>query len=222
MPTIIYCPTTKVVENDDDKDVVDSILGLMTRQSNTIKAIHDGKADLGRLDNAAGSKLYIVGHGNAGLKIGAHGHENSTAPELVAQLVEEGLPKQPNNLICIHLYACCTATKVKKNYTGQLQEAFVTTFCQAMVKNGFSNFRVVAYVGILCGKDNTYSVNYHAHKKDKREWNGNLITDPLNVHYTINGGSYQKVGNDEWVQRVEKRWHAMRKSSLVFIMENQA
>ena len=222
MTTIIYCPTKKVVQNDDDAEVANSIIMLKDRFLGAKVTINDGKAQLERLDKEANSKIYIVGHGNAGTKIGAHGHENSTAPELVEQLLGEGLPKQPKNLIRIHLYACCTATKVRKGYVGDLQEAFVADFCKALVKSGCDNYRVVAYVGFLCGKDGTYSINYHKTKADKREWLGGDKAEPLNVHYTVSGGAWQKLGNDNWVQQVEIRSHGFRKNSVVYSMSNAA
>lgn len=222
MAIIIYTPTTHVVPETDDITVYYSVWGLGQHFTNASKEINNGKAKLGRLDEA-GSVLYVVGHGNAGGKIGAHGHENVGAGSLLRQLLAEGMPLKPAANITIHLYACATGTSVRTAYHLWRKDPYAQRFAEALADAGGSNFTIVGYVGFMnnMGK---YSLNYHVQDNTQRNFQGggHGSGDVETVSFVVNDGTFRKTAGDDWLQYTETRSHLTRRDSTVLTIRKAA
>lgn len=222
MAFIIYTPTTHVVPAKDDELVYYSVTDLAKRHGRAIKVINNGKAKLERLDEP-GSILYVVGHGNAGGKIGAHGHENVGARTLVRQLIAEGLPVAPQNRITLHLYACATGTSVRTVYHLWRKDPNAQRFAQALAEAGGDNFTVIGYVGFM-NSSGMFSVDYHMQDNSKRNFKGrgHGSGDAETITFDVSGGTYRKTAGDDWQQFIEKRMHIQRRNSTVLTIRKAA
>lgn len=222
MAIIIYTPTTHVVPQKDDALVYFSVWGLGKRYNHASKQINNGKADLGRLDEE-GSVLYVVGHGNAGGKIGAHGHENVGARTLLRQLLAEGLPLKPGKNITIHLYACATGTSVRTAYHLWRKDPYAQRFAQALAEAGGTNFTIIGYVGFMNDMGH-YSLNYHMQDSNQRHFQGggHGSSRVETITFAVSGGTYRKTAGDDWMQFIEKRSHLMRRNSTVLTIRKAA
>lgn len=222
MAIIIYTPTTHTVSQKDDIDVYYSVADLNKVYPNSCTEINNGKARLARLDEA-GSILFVVGHGNAGGKIGAHGHENVGARTLLRQLVAEGMPLKPNANITIHLHACATGTSVRTNYHLWRKDPYAQRFARALAEAGGNNFTVIGYVGFV-NSSGQAALSYHVQKKALRDFKGlgHGHDDVDTITFAISGGTYRKTAGDNWQQSVETRLHRGRANSTVFTISKAA
>lgn len=146
MKTIIYSPSSTTVQAGDDADVANAITGLLFRYAHSQAACHDTQQQLRQL--ADGGSLFIVAHGDAN-RIGAQGHGRVSAAELVAQLLDEGLPINPRNRLHIHLYACSSPNQYANGASPSTQSVYLLQFCQELIKAGCGNFNMIGSIGFL-------------------------------------------------------------------------
>ncbi|WP_338849138.1 hypothetical protein V8J88_09305 [Massilia sp. W12] len=211
MPCIIYTPTPRSVTTDDDYIIYSSVSELMSYNSSSREAWNNGKAGLDELGK--GGVLYLVGHGNAGSAIGAHGKGMTPVneKELLAQLLEEGLPLTPSAPLTIHAYCCCSATKVRQDYRGALQTPFAERFGKLLADAKADNITLIGYAGFL--KKKTHTMHYVCHDEAKIEWQN---SSGASMTWQIDGGVITKMGTNEWEQSVQSNFHLFRKNSVYF------
>jgi hypothetical protein len=212
--SIVYTPTATAVTQDEDNLVwhtanqISSSLGL----GGNVR--HNGTGNLNELQ-ADGGVLYVVGHGNAGKGIGAHGHAAIGATALVAQLTQQGLPTRPARTITVHLYACATGASVRTDYALWRKDPYAQRFAKHLASAGFNDYYVVGYVGFM-SPFGQHSVHYHLQDADQRIWEGQSKEDAPRVKYYVNAGGYAKVEGETWQQCTEVRVHPLeRRTSVV-------
>ncbi|WP_338848425.1 hypothetical protein V8J88_06030 [Massilia sp. W12] len=212
MTVIAYHTGTRMVKASEDMDVYYSMQDLKLRCNASI-TWHNGAAGLERLDTPGG-ELYVVGHGHAGGRIGAHGHPSVGARTLLRQLTEEGLPVNPANLITIYLHACATGASVRTNYCLWRKDPYAERFAAALVDAGFNNFHVVGYAGFL-NSSGQMCMSYHVQNASKREFSGLEHRQGHNtdkeIVFLVKDGDYSKISGANWQQFYNKR----RKNSLL-------
>jgi hypothetical protein len=177
MNTIIYTPTTSEVGASSDCVVASAITRLQSCIGARM-AHHDGAANLQSLASGGG-ELFIVGHFHAGSHLGYAGLGMIDVPQLLQQLLLEGLPRQPQHAISLHLYACSQAAC----YRSHLEERFVIALCKEMVKQGCRNFKIFAYLS-QAGRQSFYDAP---------------ATTPSCVEYSVESGGFRKF-EDEHTQ----------------------
>ncbi len=220
---ILYSPITSGLKPGEDADVYDAYATLRNKfHSSHRLAMNDGKAGLAELDQPGGV-MYVIGHGNAGGKIGVHGHEAVGARSLVTQLLAEGMPKVPKNEVVIHLMACCSATSVRTKYHFWRKDPYAERFCAALVAAGCSNFRVVGYVGFMSGRMQ-YSLDYDVGNSKKRNWQGALdsAADPLTVTYRVEKSDFNRLDGDKWLQYIDTKHHFLAKATTRLVVRKSA
>ena len=212
---IVYTPTKTDVTIREDRTVWGSanIISSAVGQKGVVR--HQGNGNLGELQ-ADGGILFIVGHGNAGKGIGAHGHEAIGAKALVAQLTAEGLPTSPRDTVTIHLYACATGSSVRTGYALWRRDPYAERFAKHLAAAGFNDYFVVGYAGFM-NASGQHSFAYHYQNADRRNWQGNSKEDAPKLIFRVNAGGFAKVSNGEWNQCTEIRLHPMEKRASVVL-----
>jgi hypothetical protein len=210
---IVYTPTSQKVTSNTDATVYFAAQGISANPNNPVR--NQGGGNLAELGPDGGT-LFVVGHGNAGGKIGAHGHEAVGARSLVKQLEQEGLPKSPKAQVAIHLYACASGSSVRTAYALWRKAPYAERFAAALAKAGFNNYHVVGYVGFM-GMDGEYSLSYHYQDSSKRNFQGKNRIGAPTITFYVNAGGHAKINGDKWQQSTEWRIHPgpKRKNSYV-------
>lgn len=212
MPNIVYCVSRTEVTRAEDLTVWGACYSL-GRDFNAGDERYCGCGNLG--DLAPGGLLFVVGHGNAGSKIGAHGHEADAlgARSLVQQLVADGLPRSPRAEVTIHLYACATGSSVRTMYSLWRKEPYALRFARALAAANFNDYYVVGYAGFM-NPTGTYSLSYHVQDADRRNWQGGRGDAPT-ILYRVNARGFTQVAGDEWKQYTDITFHRGRANSTV-------
>ncbi len=209
--TLIYTPTPRAVQHSEDKTIYNAIYQLQ-KAYGAEETFHNGKANLGRL--ADGGVLFVVGHGNRGKGVGAHGKDfkMATEQELLEQLISEGLDLQPSAKLTLHMHCCCSATKVRTNALGAMRVPFAERFGSLLAKAGANNISLIGYAGFL-GDEADHTLHYVYHNLKAIKWDGGRGPS---MTWEIANGSITKMGTDEWVQTHTVRRHLKRKNSEYF------
>lgn len=220
--TIVYIPSTTKVTQKDDVDVFYAALDLVRVHEGTQK-INDGSKGLDALD-CEGGQLFVVGHGNAGGKIGAHGHEAVGARSLVRQLLAEGLPLKPENVVTIYLHACATGASVRTSYCLWRKDPYAQRFAAALANAGAHNYNVVGYAGFV-NASGQMSLNYHVQKRDKRNFAGIThaegVDEEKTIEFTVRNGVSAKTRGANWKQFTTYNMHRGRANSQILQIRQQ-
>lgn len=179
----------------------------ITQQSRNVLS-HTGKLD--RLDD--GGNLYIVGHGNLGKGIGTHDdYLNET--QLTQALIASNLTRNPTTPINIYLFACWTATSVKKSYRRGKTEPFAKRLASQLATAGFNSIRIIGFAG---------SVNGLKLKQDISLVAGvsggpleNLGIKEKYCIYEIDNRNYKRTYGVDWTTDSQWNWKRDRTNILV-------
>ncbi|MES2257734.1 MAG: hypothetical protein V4724_04410 [Pseudomonadota bacterium] len=212
---IVYTPTKTAVTQQEDAVMYYSARNVCEKLKilNDVRHVGNGGFDaLGR----DGGVVYVVGHGNAGGKIGTHA-DALGAKSLMKAMLADGLPKNPGGTVTIHLYACASGTSVRTGYLLWRKDPYAMRFAKYLAEAGFNDFMIVGYVGFmnLSGK---HSLNYHMQKSKETVWSGSALArgdDAPTITFRVNAGACARVQGEEWKQYSEVRVHRGRANSLV-------
>lgn len=220
MTDIVFTPTSKKVSPKQDALVAATANGIAHFKCNEqLRWIGNGK--LGEM--AEGGTLWIVGHGFAGKKIGAHGFEgDAKGPhDLVRLLEKEGLPKKPEKPVTIHLHACATGSSVRVSYSLWRQDPYAVKFARYLADEGFTNYFVVGYAGFM-NSSGQHSLSYHVQSPTKRIWSGTSQSDAPTILLEVENGRSRWLEGDEWKQFTSFTPHRGRANSTVLSIRKAA
>ena len=169
---------------------------------------HTGKLD--RLDD--GGNLYIVGHGNLGKGIGTH-HDFLDETQLTQALITSNLTRDPTTPINIYLFACWTATSVKKTYKRGKTEPFAKRFASKLANAGYNNIRIIGFAG---------SVNKLQLQQEIIFSNGDQLGPKENLGikdkfciYEIDNRNYKRTYGVDWT--TDSEWNRRRERTRIIV-----
>ena len=207
----IYSPF--YVSNIKDRALQDCLYSIRNKllpfgKSHQTVLSHTGK--LTRLND--GGNLYIVGHGNLGQGIGTHDNFLNEA-QLTQALIASNLTRDPETPINIYLFACWTATYVKKTYRRGKVEPFAKRFSRTLATAGFNNIRVIGFAGSVNGLKLKQELNYGAGAQDGPLENLG-IKDKYCI-YEINNHNHKRICGVDWTTDMSFNWKRERTQILV-------
>ena len=169
---------------------------------------HTGKLD--NLDD--GGNLYIVGHGNLGKGIGTH-DEYLNESQLTQALIASNLTRNPTTPINIYLFACWTATSVKKTYKRGKTEPFAKRFASKLAIAGFNNIRVIGFAGSVNGLQLQQEIIFR--NGDQLGPKENLgIKDKFCI-YEIDNRNYKRTYGVDWT--TDSEWNRRRERTRIIV-----
>ncbi len=210
---IVYTPTKAAVTTKDDAVMYYSAHTLCEQLKIDVADVrHRGSGNFGLLE-ADGGTVYVVGHGNAGGKIGTH-TDALGAKSLMEAMLAEGLPKRPKGTVTVHLYACASGTSVRTAYLLWRKDPYAVRFAKYLAEAGFQDYYVIGYVGFM-NLNGKHSMNYHMQKPKETVWSGKGGGDAPTIVLRVTAGACAQVQGEQWKQYSEVRMHRGRANSLV-------
>jgi hypothetical protein len=147
--------------------------------------------------------LYVLGHGNWGAGMGTHGTHYG-AGRLSQQLVDFGLAAQQTALE-IHLYGCNTGVAGARVFG--TRKPYVLRLGEALAAKGFTNTRVIGYVGFLAVLSLTLTSTYKGGKPSGNH--GQLSDANRQVVYQVQGGVCTQVSGGSWGMKSTFAWRTV-------------
>lgn len=202
----IYSPFYKPNSRDRAlNDCLYSIRHKLLPSANSYQTVLSHTGQLTRLNE--GGNLYIVGHGNLGQGIGTHDNFLNEM-QLTQALIASNLTKNSETPINIYLFACWTATSVKKTYKRGKTEPFAKRFSRALAAAGFKNLRVIGFAGSVNGLKLQQELNFVEGVKDGPL--ENLGLKNKYCIYEINQHNHKRIYGVDWTTDMSYNWKRER------------
>ena len=167
-------------------------------------AIGPGKS-LRALDN--GGELFVIGHGNLGTGIGTHTREYG-ARDLVTQLRNDSLSRNPTAPVVIYLFACWAGTHTRRGFGGfGKREPYVRRFARALAANGFNNYQVVGFAGSVSKQ--TLTQDYLHAPGSTNPGTSSLGSDGVYSVYEVSNGDFNRTIGQDWTTKAAPNKHTI-------------